>query len=111
MFHLAIPAANLADAHRFYVEGLGCSLARRYPDRITLNFFGDQVVCHLSSDIDPLPRCTRDISASPSSSGKAGKACSTGPALTICRFSPSHFGDSTAGPRATTRSSCAIPQT
>jgi uncharacterized protein len=55
VFHLAIPAANLDGAHRFYVEGLGCSLARRYPDRITLNFFGDQVVCHLSSDIEPAP--------------------------------------------------------
>ena len=50
VFHLAIPALNLDDAQRFYVEGLGCTLARRYDDRITLNFFGDQVVCHLSED-------------------------------------------------------------
>ena len=27
---------------------LGCKLARRYDDRITLDFFGDQVVCHLT---------------------------------------------------------------
>ncbi|MFN2608201.1 MAG: VOC family protein [Acidimicrobiales bacterium] len=46
-FHLAIPAWDLGDAQAFYVAGLGCHLARRYPDRITLDFFGDQVVCHL----------------------------------------------------------------
>jgi Predicted dioxygenase of extradiol dioxygenase family len=27
---------------------LGCKLARRYPDRITVDFFGDQLVCHLT---------------------------------------------------------------
>ena len=55
-FHLAIPAHDLDGAHRFYVEGLGCKLARRYADRITLDFFGDQVVCHLSEgwDRDPV---------------------------------------------------------
>ena len=55
-FHLAIPAHDLDAAHRFYVEGLGCKLARRYADRITLDFFGDQVVCHLSQawDRDPV---------------------------------------------------------
>jgi uncharacterized protein len=47
-FHLAIPAGDLDEAEAFYVAGLGCHLARRYEDRITLDFFGDQVVCHLS---------------------------------------------------------------
>ncbi len=55
VFHLAIPAADLDEAHAFYVQGLGCKLARRYADRITLDFFGDQVVCHLSDRIDPAP--------------------------------------------------------
>ncbi|MGH3763578.1 MAG: VOC family protein [Pseudonocardiaceae bacterium] len=55
VFHLAIPARNLDEARRFYVEGLGCVLARRYADRITLNFFGDQVVCHLSDRVDSTP--------------------------------------------------------
>jgi hypothetical protein len=27
---------------------LGCKLARSYEDRITLDFFGDQLVCHLT---------------------------------------------------------------
>jgi hypothetical protein len=48
-FHLAIPAYDLSDAEDFYVRQLGCKLARRYDDRITLDFFGDQVVCHLTA--------------------------------------------------------------
>ena len=32
-------------------------VARQYDDRVTLNFFGDQVVCHLSPEnIDPEPK-------------------------------------------------------
>jgi extradiol dioxygenase family protein len=54
-FHLAIPALDLDEAQAFYVNGLGCKLARRYDDRITLDFFGDQVVCHLSDKIDTSP--------------------------------------------------------
>lgn len=57
VFHLAIPCTDLNAAYDFYVTKLGCKLARRYADRITLDFFGDQVVCHLSSEdkIDPAP--------------------------------------------------------
>jgi uncharacterized protein len=47
-FHLAVPVSDLEAAEDFYVRLLGCKLARRYPDRITLDFFGDQLVCHLS---------------------------------------------------------------
>ena len=47
-FHLAIPAYDLETAQEFYVTKLGCKLARQYSDRITLDFFGDQLVCHLS---------------------------------------------------------------
>ncbi|WP_067620288.1 VOC family protein [Alicyclobacillus acidiphilus] len=52
VFHLAIPAKDLDETFEFYVTKLGCKLARRYADRITLDFFGDQVVCHLSQDYD-----------------------------------------------------------
>jgi len=52
VFHLAIPVRNLDEVQAFYVSGLGCHLARRYPDRITIDFFGDQLVCHLSEKID-----------------------------------------------------------
>jgi len=48
LFHIAVPAYDLGSMERFYVDLLGCKLARRYVDRITLDFFGDQLVCHLS---------------------------------------------------------------
>ena len=49
VFHLAIPVHDLDDAQQFYVTQLGCKLARRYDDRITVDFFGDQLVCHLTA--------------------------------------------------------------
>jgi hypothetical protein len=49
VFHLAIRAYDLDETVAFYVSGLGCKLARRYDDRVTLDFFGDQLVCHLSA--------------------------------------------------------------
>lgn len=56
IFHLAIPCANLDQAASFYTQ-LGAGVARRYDDRITLNFFGDQVVCHLAPEsIDRQPK-------------------------------------------------------
>jgi len=58
--HIAIPTYDLDAAVDFYVGGLGAKLARRYPDRVTFDFFGDQLVCHLSEDIPseavPYPR-------------------------------------------------------
>jgi uncharacterized protein len=55
VFHLAIPVCDLEDAQHFYVDLLGCKLARRYEDRITIDFFGDQVVCHLTErDEEPV---------------------------------------------------------
>jgi uncharacterized protein len=53
VFHLAIPVDDLDEAEAFYVGALGCKLARRYADRITLDFFGDQLVCHLSDQQRP----------------------------------------------------------
>ncbi len=55
VFHLAIPCRNLEEAKTFYVDRLGAQLARSYDDRITLNFYGAQVVCHKSDKIDPKP--------------------------------------------------------
>jgi uncharacterized protein len=55
VFHLAIPAHDLDVAQDFYVTKLGCKLARRYDDRITLDFFGDQVVCHLTPGEPAMP--------------------------------------------------------
>jgi len=53
--HIAIPARDLDEAMDFYVFGLGAKLARRYADRITLDFFGDQLVCHLCADVPAEP--------------------------------------------------------
>jgi uncharacterized protein len=54
VFHLAIPVHDLDAAQHFYVGMLGCKLARRYADRITLDFFGDQLVCHLTETEPPI---------------------------------------------------------
>ena len=48
VFHLAIPSYDLDETLAFYVAKLGYKLARRYDDRVTLDFFGDQLVCHLT---------------------------------------------------------------
>lgn len=55
VFHLAIPTHDLDAAQHFYVTLLGCKLARRYDDRVTVDFFGDQLVCHLDDRIDADP--------------------------------------------------------
>jgi hypothetical protein len=55
VFHLAVPARDLTEAQEYYVARLGCRLARSYPNRITLDFFGDHLVCHLSEDWDRVP--------------------------------------------------------
>jgi len=52
IFHLAIPTKDLDLAESFYIKGLNCTLARKYHDRITMDFYGSQVVCHLSLDED-----------------------------------------------------------
>jgi len=50
IFHLAIPCRNVEEAQHFYVHVLGCREARRYVDRITLDFWGMQLVCHVAPD-------------------------------------------------------------
>lgn len=57
VLHLAIPTHDLEAAEGFYGRRLGCRIARRYEDRITLDFFGMQLVCHLAPDaVDAEPR-------------------------------------------------------
>ena len=52
-FHVAVPTHDLDAAVEFYVFGLGARLARRYADRVTFDFFGDQLVCHLDPEAVP----------------------------------------------------------
>ena len=47
VFHLAIPCDDLKTTKEFYSQFNGCKFAREYDDRVTFDFFGDQLVCHL----------------------------------------------------------------
>lgn len=47
-FHLAIPVDDLAAADAFYAGVLGCPRGRRSDEWIDYNFFGHQLVAHLS---------------------------------------------------------------
>jgi hypothetical protein len=50
MFHLAFPARDLAEARRFYIEGLGFVAGRESPAALIMNIRGHQVVAQLSDD-------------------------------------------------------------
>ena len=50
LFHLAFPSTDLAATNRFYVEGLGCTLGRESKNAATLEFAGNQLVAHLTTD-------------------------------------------------------------
>ena len=49
-FHLAFPVTSLDKARAFYGDLLGCPEGRSSPDWIDFNFFGHQIVAHLSPD-------------------------------------------------------------
>jgi extradiol dioxygenase family protein len=49
-FHLAIPVYDLASCEAFYCETLGCTRGRTSDRWTDLNFFGHQVVLHLTED-------------------------------------------------------------
>jgi len=48
LFHLSIPVDDLDRAKAFYVDTLGCTVAREARGRFDINFFGHHVVAHLS---------------------------------------------------------------
>ena len=47
-FHLAFPVRDLEEARLWYCNILGCKIGRESVDWIDFNFFGHQVVAHLS---------------------------------------------------------------
>ena len=47
-FHLAFPVSSLERARGFYGELLGCPEGRSSPEWIDFDFFGHQIVAHLS---------------------------------------------------------------
>ena len=49
-FHLAIPVKDLKTSIEFYSEVLGCSRGRSSKSWADFNFFGHQLVCHVSPE-------------------------------------------------------------
>ena len=47
-FHLAFPVRDLAEARRFYGELLGCAEGRSSEEWVDFDFYGHQIVAHLS---------------------------------------------------------------
>ena len=49
-FHLAFPVTSLAPARSFYGDLLGCPEGRSSDEWVDFNFYGHQIVAHLSPD-------------------------------------------------------------
>lgn len=50
-FHLAIPSNNIEESMKFY-SGLGCKIGR-YSDKFCIvDFFGTQIVCHKTNELN-----------------------------------------------------------
>jgi extradiol dioxygenase family protein len=49
IFHLAIPINDIALAKAFYCNGLGCTVGRETDKALILNFYGHQVVAHITN--------------------------------------------------------------
>jgi extradiol dioxygenase family protein len=56
-FHLAIRVRDLDEARKFYGEILDCDEGRSSSEWVDFNFFGHQLVCHLS---DKYPGAVQD---------------------------------------------------
>ncbi len=52
-FHLAFPVTDLDQAREFYTKILGCKLGRQSKDWIDFDFYGHQIVAHLTPDLTP----------------------------------------------------------
>lgn len=50
-FHLTIPIANIAQAKEFYAQGLGCEVGRENKSAVIFNFYGTQLVGHVTQEI------------------------------------------------------------
>jgi extradiol dioxygenase family protein len=59
-FHLAIRVRDLDEARKFYGEILDCDEGRSSSEWVDFNFFGHQLVCHLS---DKYPDATKDTAS------------------------------------------------
>jgi extradiol dioxygenase family protein len=50
LFHLAIPINSITEAKNFYHSGLGCEIGRENAQAIIFNFYGNQVVAHMTRE-------------------------------------------------------------
>lgn len=50
IFHLAIPIADVTQAKEFYAEGLGCPVGRENQSAVIFDFYGTQLVGHITSE-------------------------------------------------------------
>ncbi len=48
IFHLAIPIDDVTVAKQFYAQGLGCTVGRENKSAVIFNFFGTQLVGHIT---------------------------------------------------------------
>ncbi|MGZ5927525.1 MAG: VOC family protein, partial [Rhizomicrobium sp.] len=49
-FHMAFPVRDLSEARAFYGDLLGCPEGRSSDEWVDFDFFGHQIVAHLSPD-------------------------------------------------------------
>ena len=50
-FHLAFPVRDIQEAKNWYCDILGCTLGRESEEWVDFNFYGHQIVAHLSLGI------------------------------------------------------------
>lgn len=50
LFHLAIPITDPVVAKKFYAEALGCAVGRENSGAVIFNFFGHQLVAHVTHE-------------------------------------------------------------
>jgi extradiol dioxygenase family protein len=59
-FHLAFPVRDLDEARAFYGDLLGCPEGRSSPEWVDFDFFGHQIVAHLSPEAEA-PSATNPV--------------------------------------------------
>lgn len=50
LFHLAFPVTDIPQTKAYYVDGLGCIPGRENPQALILNFYGNQLVAHVTKE-------------------------------------------------------------
>ncbi|MBF2017726.1 MAG: glyoxalase [Rivularia sp. T60_A2020_040] len=51
IFHMAFPVSDIAQTKAYYVDGLGCTNGRENRHALILNFYGHQLVAHVTKEI------------------------------------------------------------